>query len=162
MSNFVNYIWERLKTVKDPEIPVISVVDLGIITDVSCSENGDAIISITPTFTGCPALHVIQQQIKEAILCLSFVKTVETKIDKTIAWSTNRISTFGKQQIKDFGIAPPTNINGEISLQNISYVHCPHCNSDNTSMKVLFGSALCRSTHYCYQCKQSFEAFKPI
>lgn len=166
MPNTISYeqqIWNALFQVFDPEIPVLSVVDLGIIHQVQFNEqNHTAHIIITPTFTACPALHVIQADIENAINQLPFVQKSVVIVDKSIIWTSDKITEQGKLQLKNFGLAPPTTHNNNITYKQITEVICPHCNSDDTSFKALFGSALCRSSHYCYNCKQVFEAFKPI
>ncbi|MEZ4888967.1 MAG: 1,2-phenylacetyl-CoA epoxidase subunit PaaD [Chitinophagales bacterium] len=155
-------IFEALYEVKDPEIPVISVVDLGIIPKVSIDAEGCVVITMTPTFTACPATQVMQNEIIEAVESLDFVSKVIVKVDFTTPWTSDNISETGRQQLKEFGLAPPNKHHGKLDLDMISDVHCPHCGSDHTSLKILFGATLCRSTHFCYDCKQAFEAFKPV
>ncbi|QQS29993.1 MAG: phenylacetate-CoA oxygenase subunit PaaJ [Sphingobacteriales bacterium] len=156
-------IYEALFSVKDPEIPVISVVDLGIITSVTWHEDtGTALVVMTPTFTACPATKVMQTQIQECVAALPFVKEATVTIDFTIPWNSNRISETGKQQLKEFGLAPPPVYTGEVDLEKIAEAKCPNCGSSNTSLNLLFGPTLCRSMHFCYDCRQAFEAFKPV
>lgn len=153
-------IWEAIEQVKDPEIPVLSVVDLGVITEVIL--NGDAVsVKMTPTFSGCPALKLMEKQVGDAVKSLGFEDvTVSTNFD--VAWDTNRISEKGREIIKNFGLAPPPKHAGNPDLDLLKLTACPHCNSENTTMKSPFGPTLCRSLHYCYDCLQAFEAFKPI
>lgn len=151
-------IFKALEHVKDPEIPVISVVDLGIITDVQVHEN-IARITMTPTFVGCPAVDYMRAQIKMKVEELGFEK-VEVIVDREHKWSTNDISEKGKQLLKDFRLAPPPKIGGELDLDNL-HAACPHCGSKNTSLNSPFGSTLCRAIYLCDDCKQSFEQFKP-
>lgn len=155
-------IFEALYEVKDHEIPVISVVDLGIIPKVSVDKEGCAVITMTPTFTACPATQVMQNEIIAAVEALEFVEKVIVKVDFSIPWTSDNITELGRQQLKDFGLAPPNQHNGELDMDKITDVNCPHCGSDHTSLKILFGTTLCRSNHYCYDCKQAFEAFKPV
>lgn len=150
-----------LQAVKDPEIPTISVVDLGIITKVACN-NGNALVTMTPTFTACPAIKIMQQQIKETLDQLPFVTQSEVVVDYSIPWTSNRITERGRKQIEEHGLASPAKYEGEVDLAMIEQAHCPHCGSTHTSLNVLFGATLCRSIHFCYDCKQSFEAFKPV
>lgn len=161
-TNKESQIWAALADVKDPEIPVISVVDLGIITKVACKGDKTAIITMTPTFTACPAIQLMQQEIKESIEQLAIVESVIVNIDFAIPWNSDRISEKGKEQIKTFGLAPPPRHEGNIDLEKIRNTHCPNCGSEETTIKTLFGPTLCRSMHYCYDCKQGFEAFKPV
>lgn len=163
ISAQVQQIWDALQEVKDPEIPVISVVDLGIITAVELHpETGLAEVVMTPTFTACPATKYMQTQIEERLAQLPFVQKATVTIDFSKPWTSNRISETGKQQLKEFGLAPPKQYSGEVDLNTISEANCPNCGSSNTSLNMLFGPTLCRSMHYCYDCKQAFEAFKPI
>ncbi len=152
-------ILTALHEVKDPEIPVISVVDLGIITNVKVKDNS-AVITMTPTFVGCPAIAMMQRQIKEKAEALGFEK-VEVLVDREHKWSTNDISETGKAALKKFGLAPPRAVTASVELEDFREVECPHCGSTNTSLNTPFGSTLCRAIHYCHNCKQSFEQFKP-
>lgn len=153
-------IWTALSTVMDPEIPVLSVVDLGIITDVSVTDN-TASIKMTPTFSGCPAIRLMEKQVHDAVMTLGFSEVlVETNFD--VQWNTNRISAKGKEIIKSFGLAPPPEHHGNVDMDSLARTACPHCNSVNTTMKSPFGPTLCRSLHYCFDCLQAFEAFKPV
>lgn len=155
-------ILHALEDVKDPEIPVISVVDLGIITNIEVKEDRTVIIGMTPTFTACPAIEMMKTEIKKRAEKMEGVKSVEVKVDFSVQWNSNLITEKGKQQIKDFGLAPPPKHDGMIDLEIISKAACPHCNSSNTTMQTPFGPTLCRSIHYCFDCRQAFEQFKPI
>ena len=151
-------ILDALQQVKDPEIPVISVVDLGIITEIRADENY-ARVTMTPTFVGCPAIDFMREQIKKRVLELGFEK-VEVIVDREYKWSTNDISEKGKRLLKEFRLAPPPKISGELSLDNLRS-DCPHCGSSNTTLNTPFGSTLCRAIYRCNDCKQTFEQFKP-
>lgn len=151
-------VLDALQGVKDPEIPVISVVDMGIITDVKV-EGGTARITITPTFVGCPAIDYIRNQIQKKVEELGFEKAVII-VDREHQWSTNDISERGKQLLKEFRLAPPPKIHEETPFAELQ-AECPHCGSRNTVLNSLFGSALCRAIYYCFDCSQSFEQFKP-
>jgi ring-1,2-phenylacetyl-CoA epoxidase subunit PaaD len=153
-------IWEAIATVMDPEIPVLSVVDLGIITEVALEE-GRVKVGMTPTFSGCPAIKLMEKQVKEAVEALGYSEVlVETNFD--VSWSSNRISDKGREIIKNFGLAPPPKYTDQPDLAALVHTACPHCNSENTTLKTPFGPTLCRSMHYCYDCLQAFEQFKPI
>lgn len=154
-------IWDAIAGVMDPEIPVLSVVDLGIITDVELQANGAVTVRMTPTFSGCPAIRLMEKQVKEAVEALGYAEVdVATNFDTT--WSSNRISEKGREIIKNFGLAPPPKYIDQPDLNMLQHTACPHCNSENTTMKTPFGPTLCRSMHYCYDCLQAFEQFKPI
>lgn len=151
-----------LQGVKDPEIPVISVVDLGVITDIQFPTSDSIKVIMTPTFAGCPAIEVMKQGVYEQLKTLTEVKNIEVEVNYDIPWTSNRISSCGKQLLKDFGLAPPPEIEKELSLEILEQVACPYCNSQNTTLKSAFGSTLCRSVHFCNDCLQGFEQFKPL
>jgi ring-1,2-phenylacetyl-CoA epoxidase subunit PaaD len=161
MDYGLNDIWQALQEVKDPEIPVISVVDMGIITAVDIPEPTHAIVTMTPTFVGCPAINYMQAQVRKAVQALGFEK-VEVNIDFSTPWSSNRITETGLQQLRDFKLSPPRKHNGEVSMEDLTMAECPHCGSTNTSLNTPFGPTLCRALHFCYDCKQAFEQFKPL
>lgn len=149
-----------LRGVMDPEIPVLSVVDLGIIGDVEVTDEMVK-VKMIPTFTACPAIKMIQNQIREKILSLGF-KNTEVEIDSSIPWTSDRITEEGKKKLEKFGLGIPNRHGGEFTIEDIAQSKCPHCGSSNTTMNSLFGSTLCRSIHFCFDCKQSFEKFKPL
>ncbi len=153
-------ICASLQEVMDPEIPVLSVIDLGIIEDVII--HGDSVIvMMLPTFTACPAIKLLQSQIKEKVMSLGY-GNVEVKVDDAIAWSSDRMTPEGKIKLEKFGLGTPLHHGGDFDLAAIEHSGCPHCGSANTTMNSLFGSTLCRSMHYCFDCKQGFERFKPL
>lgn len=155
-------IWQTLERVKDPEIPVLSVVDMGMITDVQISNPPSAIrIVMTPTFVGCPAIDVIRKAIQEETLKLGF-DSVEVAVDYETAWTSDRIRPEAKVKLEKFGLAPPPFINGELTEEQLNKVRCPHCGSSDTTLRSAFGSTLCRAIRFCFTCKQGFEQFKPI
>lgn len=153
-------VMEALKAVMDPEIPIISVVDLGIIRYINLDSAPDATITMTPTFTGCPAISLMKEQIKEAVDRLGYNTTVE--MDFSEPWNSNMISDEGQKQLEEFGLGAPGKHQGEFDVEAVGQVACPNCKSSNTTLRSPFGSALCRSIHYCNDCKQSFERFKPV
>lgn len=158
-------IWKELDKVKDPEIPVISVVDLGMITSVEVDENRAVTVTMTPTFAACPAIEVLQKSIRNQIqnnLLKLDISGVEVKVNYDVQWNSNMISDKGKKILKDFGLAPPPIHKGDIDASMLENVACPFCDSTDTTMKSTFGSTLCRSIHYCNSCKQGFEQFKPV
>ncbi|MFQ5408342.1 MAG: 1,2-phenylacetyl-CoA epoxidase subunit PaaD [Anaerolineales bacterium] len=153
-------IWQALEDIKDPEIPVISVVELGIVRDVEV--NGERVtVTITPTFAGCPALHVLQNNIRAGLQQLG-AAAVEVPITLSPPWSSDWITPEGKARLKAFGLSPPRQHNGQIELIFHEPVQCPYCDSFDTSMKNSFGSTACRAIHYCNNCSQPFEQFKPL
>jgi len=156
-----DYIWEAIAQVMDPEIPVLSVVDLGIITDVQIDDQNAVKVLMTPTFSGCPAIKLMEKQVKEAVEGIGYKQvTVETNFDVT--WNSNMISENGREVIKNFGLAPPPKYKDQPDMALLAHTACPYCDSENTTLKTPFGPTLCRSMHYCYDCLQAFEQFKPI
>lgn len=144
----------------DPEIPTISMVDLGIISGVE-AEHDSASITMIPTFSGCPALKIMEDMVSEKIQSIGFTKVdVSTNFD--VPWSTDRITEKGRQALLKHGLAPPPQHNGYVELDVLSDVACPYCGSRNTEMKTPFGPTLCRSMHYCNNCLNAFEQFKPV
>jgi ring-1,2-phenylacetyl-CoA epoxidase subunit PaaD len=161
--NTIDKIWKALENVKDPEIPVLSVVDMGIITSVEIvdTEAEEVRIVITPTFVGCPAIGVIKTTICEEVKKLGFDK-VEVAVDYETTWSSNRMKAGAKAKLEKFGLAPPVLIEGELTEEQLNNVRCPHCHSTDTTLRSSFGSTLCRAIRFCFNCKQGFEQFKPV
>ena len=154
-------ILQALESVKDPEIPVLSVIDLGMITDVIVNNDDYVIIKMVPTYSACPAIAVIKNSIKSKIESLNIgPATVVVENDKK--WSTNFLSEKGKTALEGFKICTAQSVSNEVTHEQVVEAKCPHCSSDNTTLNSVFGSTLCRSTHYCFDCKQLFEKFKPI
>lgn len=156
----IENVYQWLEEVKDPEIPVLSLVDLGVITHVVV--DGERIdIEMTPTFVGCPALDVMKEDII-GVLREHGAKDVNVKVSYRDPWSSDKISEKGRAALKKFGLAPPPSslIIGDIEV--LEHAVCPQCNGTNTEIKNLFGPTLCRSIHYCYDCREAFEQFKPL
>ena len=152
-----------LEEVKDPEIPVLSLVDLGVITGVDIAENGKVTVEMTPTFSGCPAMDYMKKDVERTLEKYGVAEfQVNMSFDKP--WNSNLISEKGKKALKEFGLAPPPSYNTNLilDLDILEHVPCPYCNSTNTDMKTPFGPTLCRSMHYCNDCRQMFEQFKPL
>ncbi|MCH9003002.1 MAG: phenylacetate-CoA oxygenase subunit PaaJ [Planctomycetes bacterium] len=153
-------VWRSLEGVLDPEIPVINVIDLGIIAAVRAGDEGVE-VDMTPTFAGCPALDVIRQDIAEAVKAIGEDRvTVNVVYDPP--WTSDRITPDGRRKLKEFGLAPPGKRCTGGELPNLESTLCPYCDSTNTEMESIFGPTLCRSIHYCHACKQSFEHFKAV
>ncbi|WP_257349369.1 1,2-phenylacetyl-CoA epoxidase subunit PaaD [Pseudalkalibacillus decolorationis] len=147
-----------LKTVTDPEIDSVSVLDLGMVENVEV-EGSSAKVSVLPTFTGCPALDIIQRDIVNAVIEVEGVDEVEVSFLSNPIWTTDRITELGKSQLKEFGIAPPpANHNPGEPWE----IPCPYCGSVFTTMENLFGPTACRCILYCKSCKNPFEAMKPV
>jgi ring-1,2-phenylacetyl-CoA epoxidase subunit PaaD len=158
-------IWQALHEVKDPEIPVVSVVEMGIVRDIMVSADatsGDTVtIMITPTFAGCPALHVMRADIERRVRALGVVSvTVETVLHPP--WSSDWITEAGRRKLKAFGLAPPPRHGGNLPVTFYEPVTCPYCDSSDTAIKNTFGPTLCRAIYYCNGCRQPFEQFKAL
>ena len=155
-----NEVYQWLEEVKDPEIPVLSLVDLGVITEVSIEGNAVR-IEMTPTFVGCPALDFMKAEI---ITVLQKHGISEVNIDVTFrkAWTSDRISERGRIALKEFGLAPPPPNRIFTHLEILERAQCPHCDGTDTELKTPFGPTLCRAIHYCHNCKEAFEQFKPL
>lgn len=156
-------VWELLDEVKDPEVPVLSVVELGIIRDVRIDATGVTVV-ITPTYSGCPAMHVIEHDIVSG-LAAHGVSPVRIETTFTPAWTTDWISEAAQAKLVAYGIAAPGRVaddGGLITLTRRGAVACPYCKSTRTTLKSEFGSTSCKSIHYCDSCKQPFESFKSI
>lgn len=151
-----------LKEVKDPEIPPISIVDLGIVTKIDITSSNDVHVTLTPTFAGCPALKIMEDLVKERLAKESDLGniTIETSFETT--WTTDLISDEGRKALLQHGLAPPKQNVGYMELDVLSDTPCPYCSSRNTTLKSPFGPTLCRSLHYCNNCLQAFEGFKPV
>lgn len=150
-------IWEILEDVKDPEVPVLSIVDLGIVRSVAISEN-KCTITITPTYSGCPAMQAIEQNIKK-----SLVDKIECKVRYTLtpAWTTDWISENGRKKLKEYGIAPPEDeVDKSVLFAQPTIVPCPRCDSKNTKMISQFGSTACKAHYQCNDCLEPFDYFK--
>ena len=150
-----------LEAVKDPEIPVLSLVDLGVISEVQVRD--DVVkITMTPTFVGCPALDLMKSEITEELKKRG-INQVNIEISFKRPWSSDMISEKGKVALKKFGLAPPPPAAALfIDIDVLEHVACPRCDSTDTELKNPFGPTLCRSIHYCNNCREAFEQFKPV
>jgi ring-1,2-phenylacetyl-CoA epoxidase subunit PaaD len=155
-------LWRALAEIPDPEIPVISIVDLGVVADVRVE--GDRVeVYFTPTFMGCPALDTMRAQIENAIRTLGGQPDVRVVLDDS--WSTDRISAKGHEKLRAAGFAPPAPRQaGAPTLVQLERgpFRCPWCGSTDTRLDNLFGPTPCRSLRYCNACRQPFEQFKTI
>jgi ring-1,2-phenylacetyl-CoA epoxidase subunit PaaD len=155
---------EILDTVMDPEVPVISVVELGIVRDAVASDEG-VVVTITPTYSGCPAMREIETGIRLALECEG-LGPVEVRTTYNPAWTTDWITAGARDKLEAYGIAPPGPVdpsNDLVSLRRrTATVRCPYCKSLNTEQKSVFGSTACKSIWVCNDCRQPFEEFKSI
>lgn len=157
--------WEVLRQVPDPEVPVISLVELGIVRDLIETAGGFEVV-LTPTYSGCPATELIQDQVRSALAAFG---EIAISLQRAPAWTSDWISEAGRAKLKAYGIAPPGPAQPE-QLQTIRIVRraameniaCPRCGSDHTEMLSAFGSTACKALHRCLDCREPFEHFKPI
>ena len=155
-------VWDALAEIPDPEIPVISVVDLGVVKSVSV-DAARVRIEFTPTFMGCPALDAMRTQMEAAVTALGGEPQVDVLLDDS--WSTDKITPEGREKLRAAGFAPPTpRSEGTPALLQLQQaVHrCPYCGSTETRLDNIFGPTPCRSVRYCTSCRQPFEQFKTI
>lgn len=158
----IKFIWELLNQIPDPEVPAISIVELGVVRKVE-KINGRLLISITPTYTGCPALKAMEESIRESLVA-NEVLDFDIKTILFPAWTTDWITEEARQKLKEYGIAPPQMTTEEhLKAMMSGYknrVTCPYCNATDTRLTSAFGSTACKALHYCNSCQQPFEEFK--
>lgn len=155
-------VLEWLAEISDPEIPTVDIVSLGIIGQVQLFRESEIHVEIIPTFAGCPAMHHIQQSIREKLTQKGF-QEVQVTINRQTAWTTERISEAGWEKIKQHGLAIPKKGCSAMSLEKqLEHVDCPNCGSQNTKLMSAFGPTLCRAIHHCNACHETFEQFKPL
>ena len=165
MDTTVEQVWSWLGEVADPEIPVISVVDLGIVRDVAF-EDGECVVTITPTYSGCPAMQVIADSVREALEAHGVDKLrIVSRLSP--AWTTDWMSDAGKAALKGYGIAPPvqqaidiSGLHAGIRRRAAPQVNCPHCGSPHTQLTSEFGSTPCKALYKCLDCREPFDYFK--
>ena len=151
------YIWQQLEQISDPEIPVLSIVDLGVVRNVTLLE-GNCVITITPTYSGCPAMNVIQDDILKLL-----TPTIHTKVEMTLspAWTTDWMSENGRNKLREYGIAPPEHeVDKSVLFAKPTVVPCPKCTSSHTKMISQFGSTACKAHYQCLDCLEPFDYFK--
>ncbi len=153
-------IQAALEAVKDPEIPTVSIVDLGMIYGVRV-DGEEVEVDFAPTFVGCPALHAIEREIVERITALG-ARRVRVRRVYRPPWTADRMNERARQALRELGIAPPRPAPAEITWAVLERVPCPFCGSMDTWMENLFGPTSCRALFYCHACQQPFEAFKPV
>lgn len=157
--------WEALRTVHDPEIPVLNIVEMGLVREVAHLPTdvgaGGIRVVITPTFSGCPALHVIEENVATAVRAAG-VEHVEVSTRLSPPWSTDEMTDEARRKLEEFGIAPPQPHGGLLQIALDAPVRCPRCGYPDTRLRNPFGSALCREIRTCQSCEETFEAFKPL
>jgi ring-1,2-phenylacetyl-CoA epoxidase subunit PaaD len=152
-------LFSILKSVPDPEIPVLSIIDLGVVRSAHL-QGKDVFVEITPTYSGCPAMDVIGDDIKTELKKYGYIPKV--KLILSPAWTTDWMTDEGKQALKDYGIAPPMDATSdkEALLGNKRVIPCPQCESKNTRLVSQFGSTACKAMFKCEDCEETFDYFK--
>jgi len=162
--------WQALATVLDPEVPALSVCDLGIVREVRLPGDGAALeIVLTPTYSGCPATEVIEHDVLAAIDAAG-LGPARVRLQRAPAWTTDWISEEGRRKLREYGIAPPGPVSGEVAVplrfvggrRSASKVACPRCASEDTERISAFGATACKAMYRCRSCREPFEHFKPI
>jgi ring-1,2-phenylacetyl-CoA epoxidase subunit PaaD len=155
-------IWELLARVPDPEIPVLTVVDLGIVRDVVCEPGAVPRVSITPTYSGCPATAVIRRDIEQALRAGGYA---DARVDEVLSppWTSDWLTEAGRRKLREFGIAPPAeSVSQPRRLFGPLVVDCPRCGSHDTERVSEFGSTPCKAHYRCRDCREPFDYFKCI
>lgn len=157
----VKELWDILDEVKDPEVPVLTIWDLGILRDVQ-RQDGQIVVTITPTYSGCPAMDNITSDVKQVLGDAGYTDVkVQTKLAP--AWSSEWMSSNGRKKLRDYGIAPPEDAElDEDGLTPDAHAQCPHCSSRNTRRVSEFGSTACKALFQCNDCNEPFDYFKKI
>lgn len=156
-------VWDALRGVADPEIPAVSVVDMGMIESVEVVGTS-ATVTVLPTFTGCPAIDVIKSDVRIAVAAVEGIDSVQVDTTFSPPWTTERITEQGRVKLKEFGLAPPTGT-GPVLIDSIglpAFAVCPFCGSKETVNENPFGPTPCRALYHCNNCKNPFEQFKPV
>lgn len=157
-------VWDILHTVMDPEVPALSVTDLGIIRSVTVTDDKQVYLDVTPTYTGCPATDLIAEIIKAAVISGGY-KSADINLVLSPTWSTDWITDEAREKLRAYGIAPPVGKapSGKAALLGVNpVVSCPHCGSKATEQVSEFGSTACKAMYRCTSCLEPFEYFKCI
>jgi|SRR5579884_358395 len=155
-------VWAALERIPDPELPVVSLVDLGVIRSVEVSP-GHVAVELTPTFLGCPALETMTRALEQTVAGLG--AEPEVRVVNDDAWSTDKITPAGREKLRAAGLAPPAPREAaapQLLQLQASVFRCPYCGSTDTRLENIFGPTPCRSLRYCASCRQPFEQFKTI
>ena len=165
MSAGTAELLELLRGIPDPEVPALNIVELGIVRSVELGSEGSVMVEVTPTYSGCPAMRMIEEEIVAALRSGGYER-VELRTVYSPAWTTDWLSDEAKAKLKAYGIAPPGRVEPDQPLVPLTRAarraDCPYCGSSNTEQRSEFGSTACKAIHYCHHCHQPFEEFKAI
>lgn len=153
-------VWKALAQVQDPEIPVLSLVDLNVVREVTV-DGSSVNVRLVPTFAGCPAMDAMRRDVERRLAEMGF-GDVSVQVDRTAAWSTENLSREAADKLRTFGVAPPPRKADSLQETLSKPVPCPFCQSLDTHPDGEFGSTLCKQYYLCNSCRQSFERFKPL
>ena len=163
IKHCVDQCWEVLQQVSDPEIPVLSVLDLGMIRGVELNQHDEIIVRLTPTYSGCPATDLLKDEITQALTAQGLTP-VKVVVDLSEAWTTDWMSEAGKTKLQQYGIAPPKgeahSCGTHVALTD--GIQCPHCQSQHTTLLSEFSSTACKALYKCQDCLEPFDYFKCI
>ena len=163
VSDQIKQIWQYLEEVKDPEIPSLNVVEMGIVRDVQMTD-GQLTVTVTPTYSGCPAMTVIESEIKSTLASYGH-QSIGIRVKYSPAWTTDWLTDEAKEKLKQVGIAPPC-MRRDLSAEPFSgldqTISCPFCDSKDTKVRSEFGSTACKAIYFCNACQQPFDYFKAI
>lgn len=160
MNDQVAIVYQYLEQVKDPEVPVLSILDLGIVRQVTINDQHEVTVTITPTYSGCPAMDVIGINIRLALSGRGFSK-VNVEMQLSPAWTTDWMTDTGKKKLKEYGIAPPQRMSATgLTLFDEDVIPCPRCDSQDTTLVSNFAATSCKSLYKCNTCHEPFEHFK--
>lgn len=153
-------VWAALEDVSDPEIPTVSLIDLGVVQRIHVAE-GTIAVDLLPTFIGCPAVEMMRQAVEERLR--GFAPDVEARVSFAEAWTSDRITERGRERLRASGFAPPApSAEADRVLPLLPIASCPYCGSLDTTIENAFGPTLCRAIHHCAACQQPFERFKTV
>lgn len=163
MNKTQQHIWNLLHEVKDPEIPVIDIIELGIVRNLVVTPENKVVVDISPTYTGCPAMKVIEDDILK-VFSENGINDVKINTVLRPAWTTDWITDEAKEKLRAYGIAPPEHTSADKNslLGKPKIVSCPNCKSQNTTMISQFGSTACKALYKCDSCQEPFDYFKCI
>jgi ring-1,2-phenylacetyl-CoA epoxidase subunit PaaD len=156
-------VWDALANVPDPEIPAVSVIEMGMVHDVRV-DGSSVHVTMLPTFTGCPAIDIIKSDVRDAVAAVDEVEEVDVEMTFEPTWTSDRITPEGREKLRSFGLAPPDS-KGPVLITEIGlpkHATCPFCGSTETVNDNAFGPTPCRALYYCKSCRNPFEQFKPV
>jgi ring-1,2-phenylacetyl-CoA epoxidase subunit PaaD len=158
----IDTAWQVLGTVLDPEVPVLSVIDLGLVREVTTHDDGTLRVVLTPTYSGCPATEVIGGAVAQALTAAGLAP-LQVEWRRAPAWTTDWISEAGRRKLHAYGIAPPSHVGaGEAVVHVMPRIACPRCDSTDTERLAAFGTTACKALYRCRACREPFEHFKPL